>query len=93
MANNPHVSYDLIKPDQNYAKLIERIKKLGSWAKIHYSYWYVNSPMSAAQAVDFLRPALDPDDKVYVVDATTNASAWNALPEEVAKHIKEQWIK
>jgi hypothetical protein len=39
MANNLHVSYDLNSPGQNYEAVIERIKKLGSWAKIHYSFW------------------------------------------------------
>src|SRR3954468_10254446 len=93
VANNLHVSYDLIAPDKNYEKVIAQIKALGSWAKIHYSYWYVNSTKSASQAVDFLKPALDANDKVYVVDATNNAAAWNTLPNNVANHIREQWTK
>lgn len=93
VANNLHVSYDLIKPDKNYEKVIAKVKELGSWAKIHYSYWYVNSAKTASQAVDFLKPALDANDKVYVVDATNNTAAWNTLPDNVSKHIKEQWTK
>ncbi|MBU2340283.1 MAG: hypothetical protein KKE77_03460 [Alphaproteobacteria bacterium] len=93
MANNLHVSYDLITPGQNYDKVIERIKQLGSWAKPHMSFWYVNSTYTASQAVDYIKPALDVNDKVYVVDATNNTAAWNSLPENVATHIKEQWTR
>lgn len=91
--NNLHVSYDLIKPDKNYEKVIAKVKELGTWAKIHYSYWYVNSTKTASEAVDFLKPALDSNDKVYVVDATNNAAAWNTLPDNVAEYIKDQWTK
>jgi hypothetical protein len=92
LANNLHISYDLITPGQNYQAVIDKIQQLGSWAKIHKSFWYVNSTMTARQAVDFIRPALDVNDKVYVVDATNNNSAWNALPDEVADHIQKQWF-
>ena len=87
MANNLHVSYDLHNPGQNYDAVIKRIKELGSWAKVHMSFWYVNSGYTAAQAVEHIKSALDTNDKVYVVDATNNLAAWNQLP----KHIKEQW--
>ena len=93
MANNLHISYDLYAPGQDYEKVIERIKGLGSWAKIHKSFWYVNSAYTAAQAVDHIKPALDTNDKVYVVDATNNVAAWNTLSDEVANHIKEQWFR
>lgn len=91
MANNLHISYDLRDPGQNYDKVIERIKQLGSWAKIHYSFWYVNSASTASQAVDFLTPVLDANDRVYVVDATNNVAAWNSLPADVDAAIKREW--
>lgn len=91
MANNLHISYDLRDPGQNYEKVIERIKQLGSWAKIHYSFWYVNSASTASQVVDFLKPALDANDRVYVVDATNNVAAWNYLPADVDAAIKREW--
>lgn len=95
MANNLHISYDLLTPGQNYEAVSARIKELGpnSWAKIHLSYWYVNSIYTAAQAVEHIKQSLDKNDKVYVVDATNNASAWNSLPDNVANLIKGQWTK
>ena len=59
--------------------------------EIATSAWYVKSGYTASQAVDHIKPALDANDKVYVVDATNNNAAWNSLPENVADHIKDQW--
>jgi hypothetical protein len=67
MANNLHISYDLHEPGKNYDRVIGAIKQLGSWAKIHYSFWYVKSNLTAAQARDAVVRALDANDSVYVV--------------------------
>lgn len=91
MANNLHISYDLYAPGQDYEMVIERIKSLGSWAKIHKSFWYVNSALSADEAVKHIETVLDVNDKVYVVDTTNDIAAWNSLPSNVASHIMEQW--
>ena len=91
MANNLHISYDLYTPGQNYSDVINRIKSLGNWAKIHRSVWYVNSTFSASEAVGRIKPALDANDKVYVVDATNNQAAWNNLPREAEQQIKREW--
>lgn len=47
MANNLIVSYDLYSPGQDYSKVIDAIKALGSWAKVQKSVWYVNSSYTA----------------------------------------------
>lgn len=91
MANNLHISYDLKNPGQNYNTVIEKIKTLGAWAKIHYSFWYVKSPFSAEQARDALASVLDANDSVYVVDATNNNAAWNILSAEVSSQIQGNW--
>ncbi len=59
MANNLHISYDLNNPGQDYDKLIEAIKSLGGWAKIHRSFWYVNSSLTAQDVVTRLWPLMD----------------------------------
>lgn len=95
MANNLHISYDLITPGQNYEAVIARIKELGptTWAKIHKSYWYVDSIYTPSQAVDHIKQSLDANDQVYVVDATNNVAAWNSLPQDVANLIQDRWHK
>lgn len=93
MANNLIVSYDLYNPGQDYSKVIEAIKDLGSWAKIHKSVWYVNSNYSASQAVDKVWAAMDTNDSLFVVEASSNNAAWQNLSAEVANHIRDQWLK
>lgn len=93
MSNNLIVSYDLYNPGQDYSKVIEAIKDLGSWAKIHKSVWYVNSNYSASQAVDKVWAAMDTNDSLFVVDASSNNAAWQNLSAEVSNHIGDQWLK
>jgi hypothetical protein len=59
MGNNLHISYDLNVPGQNYEAVIAKIKTLGGWAKIHKSYWYVNSVLTAKQACDAVWAVMD----------------------------------
>lgn len=93
MANNLHISYDLHKPDRNYEAVITKIKTLGNWAKIHYSYWYVNSNHTAAEACAAVWQAMDSNDSVYVVDATDNVAAWQNIRPEVSVFIRDKWYK
>jgi hypothetical protein len=91
MANNLHISYDLKEPGKNYDRVIKAIKELGSWAKVHYSFWYVKSDYTAAQVRDVLARVIDSNDTVYVVDATNNDAAWQNLSPEASKFIRERW--
>jgi hypothetical protein len=91
MANNLHVSYDLKNPGRDYDTVIERIKQLGGWAKIHYSFWYLKTDLSAWQVRDELVKVTDADDSIYVVDATSNEAAWHNIPPAVAGYINTNW--
>lgn len=93
MANNLHISYDLHQPDKNYAAVIAKIKTLGNWAKIHYSYWYVNSSHTAAEACNAVWQAMDSDDSLYVVDATNNSASWQNISAEASAFIQDKWNK
>ena len=91
MANNLHVSYDLYNPGQNYERVIDAIKALGSWAKIHKSFWYVKSTLTAAQAVERVWAVMDRNDTVYIVDATNNQAAWQNISTEASEFIRKKW--
>lgn len=91
MLNNLFISYDLMSPGQNYDKIIEAIKYLGSWAKIHQSYWYVKSSYSAKEAADYISQYMDRNDKLLVLNSSTNDAYWYNLPQNVSEHIKTQW--
>lgn len=59
MANNIHVSYDLYQPGQNYEDVITKIKSLGNWAKIHKSFWYLDTSLSAEQVAKAVWSVMD----------------------------------
>lgn len=91
MANNLHISYDLNQPGQNYETVIAKIKTLGSWAKIHKSYWYIKSSFTAKEAAEAIWSVMDASDTVYVVDATNNHAWWFNIPADSATHISTKW--
>lgn len=91
MANNFFVSYDLNSPGQDYSKVIDAIKSLGSWAKIHKSFWYVKSTLTAEQAAKKVWAYMDSNDSLIVVDSTNNDAYWYNLSEQVSKHMQDQW--
>lgn len=93
MANNLFISYDLYKPSQNYDTVIEEIKKLGDWAKVHLSLWYANSSLSAAEASKRVWAVMDANDKLIVIDATNNNASWYNLDDEVSKYLQDHWHK
>lgn len=93
MANNLLISYDLNSPGQNYESVIEEIKSLGSWAKIQKSHWYVDSTLTASQAVERVWAKMDSNDSLIVVDATNNNASWKNLSTEVTEHMQNYWWK
>lgn len=92
MAHNIHVSYDLNSPGQNYDRVIAKIKTLGSWAKIHKSYWYLDTALSAEQVARAIWSSMDATDSLYVVDATTNYAMGFNLPPDTYNFIRARWV-
>ena len=91
MARNLFISYDLYSPGQNYEDVIAAIKKLGNWAKVQKSFWYVNSNFTPSQAVDAVWAVMDKNDSIIVVDTTSNSASWKGISDEVAKFIRDHW--
>ena len=91
MANNLIVSYDLINPGQRYDKVIAAIKRQGTWAKVHYSLFYLDTSKSAEAVADAIWAAMDANDRLIVVDASNNAAYWYNLPSDVSSFLKEHW--
>lgn len=91
MANNLIISYDLNSPGQDYDKIFDEIKSLGSWAKVQKSFWYVKSSLTSAEARDRLDSVIDSNDSLIVVDCTNDTSAWFGLDDEVGNHLKNTW--
>jgi hypothetical protein len=92
MSNNIFVSYDLIKPDKNYDAVIAAIKAVsGQWAKVHYSYWYVKTTLTASQVYERIKSSFDANDRVLVIDATNNTAIWVNLDPKVSDYLKNNW--
>ncbi len=89
--NNLFISYDLMSPGQQYDRVAEAIKGLGSWAKVHLSLWYVSSNYGAKAAADIVRKAMDANDKLIIVDASNNDAAWYNLDSNVSAFVQQNW--
>lgn len=92
MSNNLFISYDLYAPGQNYDAVITAIKALGNWAKIHKSFWYVRSNLSAELALAKVWAVMDRNDSLMVVDSTHDSAAWRNVSDEVSKYVRQQWL-
>lgn len=91
MSRNLFVSYDLHEPGKNYEVVASEIKKLGAWAKVHYSFWYVNSTLTAEEAAKRVWAVMDSNDSLLVVNATDNHCYWYNLNNQVSDFIKSHW--
>lgn len=89
--NNLTISYDLYKQGQDYHAIIDAIKALGNWARLHKSVWYVKSGLSASQTIERLQRVIDSNDSVYVVDSTNNEAAWFNVAPKVADFLQQNW--
>lgn len=63
------ISYDLLNPGADYARLHDAIKGLanGYWHHLE-SVWLVNSNLSCVEIRDKLKGCLDTNDKLLVVE-------------------------
>ena len=62
------ITYDLVSPGQNYSKLAEAIKDVGTWWHYLDSTWLVATTLSANSIFERLKSALDSNDHILVVD-------------------------
>lgn len=69
------ITYDL-NNEKNYPRLYDRIKSAGSaWCRALDSVWFIQTSATAVQLRDYLLPAIDSDDMLFVCEVTAN-SAW-----------------
>jgi hypothetical protein len=69
------ISYDLLKPGQNYDSLITRLIALGA-VKVEYSQWILKTTtMNAVSIRDDLKRFMDANDRLLVA-GLTGETAW-----------------
>ncbi len=84
------ITYDLSKPDRNYAGLYDAIKVIsGSWAHIAESSWIVVANDQTSVAIrDRLKSVMDSNDKLIVCKLTGQV-AWFGLSQTQTDWLKE----
>lgn len=75
------INYDLRKPGRNYEGLYRSIKSLDGYAHVLDSTWLVSTSLSAQAIVDQLRPHIDENDFLLVIQAGRDYSG--RLPENM----------
>lgn len=71
------ISYDLRKPEQDYAGLIEAIKNYKNYCKINKSDWIIKTSDSCSEIRDNLNKYLDKDDTLFVCELSGKWASWN----------------
>lgn len=61
------ISYDLLKPGQNYEALLNALRQAGGH-QVLYSAWVLRTTWSAVQLRDLIRRYTDQDDRVLVTE-------------------------
>lgn len=84
------ISYDLIKPGQDYSGLIKSIKNCGVWWHHLKSTWLVDSSLNINTINDRLLKQIDKNDNLLIFEVTEKYQGWlsqRAL-DWIAKHTK-----
>lgn len=75
------ITYDLNTPGQRYNALYEHLKSYRTWWHHLDSTWMVVTSGTTAQVRDAMKPYLDVNDKVLVIDVTADPAAWRGINE------------
>jgi hypothetical protein len=70
------VGYDLNRPGQNYPELFAQLRAFPGWWHCLDSTWLVRATLTAEQLRNQLRPHVDPNDELLVLDVSGDAWAW-----------------
>lgn len=61
------ITYDLNRPGQKHAKVLEKIKSYGTWAMLSESSYVIITHESPRDVYNTFEPYLDGNDKFYVI--------------------------
>lgn len=72
------ITYDLNSTGQRYNELISAIKEAsnGCWCTFWKSSYLIQSPLSPSQITDRLKPYLDSNDRLLVIEVKRNYEGW-----------------
>jgi hypothetical protein len=73
------VGYDLNAPGKDYKPLWEKLKSYGTWWRHLDSTWIVKTSLTVVQLHDVLKPLMDDNDELLVIDISGDAAAWSGI--------------
>jgi len=91
MPNNLFFSVELSEPEDRQEKVNKAIQSLGNATPLTELSWYVNSPLSAQDAVKRISGLLTDSDVLVVADTTNDESVWFNLSESKARRVAQNW--
>jgi hypothetical protein len=83
------IGYDLNQAGQDYQDLIQEIKAMGKWWHYLDSTWIVKTSETHTSARDRLKPFLDDNDELLVVNITGDAAAWQGFVSNAGTWLRE----
>ena len=90
MAGNLFISCVLHRPERTYDKTAAAIHALDeTCVEIHFALWHIRTAQSPAEVRDRLKPALDANDQLIVIDASNGKTAWINLPKKASDSLRE----
>lgn len=81
------ISYDLNSPGKNYNSLYTAIKALGDYRHDLDSTWLVNTSLSANQVYEKLKPSIDKNDRLLIIEIRDYRSGY--MPKDTWQWIDE----
>jgi len=74
------INYDLKAPNRDYSGLYEAIKANYAWWHYLESTWIIVTQEAPAQIFDKLKPHIDNNDSLLIIEVRDNISGW--LPQK-----------
>lgn len=89
--NNLFISFQLNNPDTNNDTIEQFVASLGNSTNLFSGCWYVNSPLSASDAIKKISRLLSKEDVLVIADTNNNEGTWFNLEEKRAQRIRQNW--
>jgi hypothetical protein len=70
------INYDLSAPGRDYKGLYDALKEFGGWWHYLESTWIVVTDSSPAQIWEKLKPHIDENDSLLIIEVKDNVSGW-----------------
>lgn|SRR3990167_4184658 len=91
MSNNLFISYEIGADATREEQFRKAVMSLGNSTPLLNCSWYVNSAYNADEAVKILSRQLTKDDKLLVVNTSTDSVCWAGFEEKHAQRIRQNW--